>query len=213
MSEASAAIERSKRRRWAAPGSAHDRFVAFARIALPAAVGVITVAMVAAPLQVRQEMSFVLDKKKVAVTENRMQVERATYRGEDAQGRAFLLSAGSAVQHSATEPVVRLNDLSAQLQLKDGPASVSAQNGQYNMDSDKVVVPGPLQFRASNGYQLDTNGATVDLRNRQMTSDNGVSGHTPQGSFTAARMRADLEDHSVRLEGGARLRILPRRPK
>jgi lipopolysaccharide export system protein LptC len=31
----------------------------------------------------------------------------------------------------------------------------------------------------------------------------------PQGNFSANKMRADLENRSVRLEGNARLRIVP----
>jgi lipopolysaccharide export system protein LptC len=204
---------RSQRQRWAAPGSGHDRFVAVARIALPVAVVAIALALVFAPLGVRQEMSFVLDKKKVEVAKERMRVETATYRGEDDRGRPFVVAAGSAVQKSSTEPVVHINQLSAKLQLSDGPAQVHADRADYHLDNDQVAVAGPIRFQAADGYQLDTSNTVVDLKNRTMASTGGVSGSVPQGIFSANHLHADLDAHSVRLDGNARLRIMPRRAR
>jgi lipopolysaccharide export system protein LptC len=49
----------------------------------------------------------------------------------------------------------------------------------------------------------------VNLRTRTVKSDGGVSGTTPQGSFRADSMTADLEDRTVSLDGNAHLRIVP----
>lgn len=204
---------RSKRRHWAAPGSAHDRFVAVARVVLPIAVGLIAAALIFAPLSVRQEMSFVLDKKKVAVAKERMRLESATYRGQDAKGRPFTLQAGSAIQKSSTEPLVHISELAGQIQLADGPAQVQADRADYDMDGDKVAVAGPIHVQAQDGYRLDTSNTVLDLKTRTMSSTGGVTGSTPQGTFSANHLHADLEAHTVRLDGNARLRIVPRRTR
>lgn len=201
---------RTERRRWAAPGSAHDRVIATLQLALPVAIGVLAAFLVMAPLTMGGDVSFLLDKNKVDVAKERMKIQSAQYRGSDAQGRPFVIRAGSAVQRSSAEPVVRIDQLQAGMQMPDGPAEVRAPGGRYDLVSEKVDVDGPIRFRAANGYTLDTSGATLDLKTRRMQSGDGVTGTVPQGRFSANRMRADLESRTVTLDGNARLRVVPR---
>ena len=74
---------RSPRQVWAAPGSRHDRVVGLARIGLPTAIGVLTAFLVMAPLTAGGDVSFVLDKNKVEVAQERMKLQAAQYRGQD----------------------------------------------------------------------------------------------------------------------------------
>jgi lipopolysaccharide export system protein LptC len=204
---------RTARQRRAAPGSAHDRIVATANWVLPLAIGILAAFLVMAPLTMGGDASFVLDKNKVEVAQERMKIQAARYRGADAKGQPFALTAGSAVQKSSAEPVVRLNDLAAALRLSDGPARLTAPSGRYDMDSEQVNVDGPIALRGPNNYTLDTQDATVDLKTRRLQSAGDVSGTVRQGTFRADRLRADLESRTVVLEGNARLRIVPRGTK
>ncbi|WP_236701582.1 MULTISPECIES: LPS export ABC transporter periplasmic protein LptC [unclassified Sphingomonas] len=204
---------RSPRQVWAAPGSRHDRVVGLARLGLPTAIGVLTAFLVMAPLTAGGDVSFVLDKNKVEVAQERMKLQAAQYRGQDSKGQAFTLDARSAIQKSSAEPIVQLNTLSAQLQLADGPANIKANSGRYDMDTEKVQLNGPLNVTAPNGYDLKTTNATLDMRARTMDSGSAVTGTVPQGVFSANKLHADLEARTVRLDGNARLRIVPRGPK
>lgn len=205
--------ERSRRKRWARPGSSHDRIVRTLLAILPAGIGVLGAFLVTAPLFMGGDMSFVLDKNKVDVASERLRIQAARYRGADGKGQPFVLQAGSAVQKSSAEPVVELNDLSAAIRLSDGPARVEAQRGRYDMDSEQVAVDGPIQFRTSDGYRLDTRDSTIDLKSRQLTGTGAVSGSTPLGNFSGDRMTADLDKRTVKIDGNARLRIDPKRAK
>ncbi|MGW8134830.1 LPS export ABC transporter periplasmic protein LptC [Sphingomonas zeae] len=200
---------RTRRQIWAAPGSRHDRFVTVARWMLPSAIGVLTAFLVMAPIYASNEVSFVLDKKKVEVAKERLKIQAAQYRGVDDKGQPFSLDAGSAIQRSSAEPVVQLNKLSAAIRLSDGPATVSANSGRYDMRTEQVQLDGPLDFKSAGGYDLQTRDATIDLQQRTLVSGGAVTGRVPQGNFSANKMRADLENRSVRLEGNARLRIVP----
>jgi lipopolysaccharide export system protein LptC len=210
MSDVAARL-RSQKRGWAHPGSGHDRFVRLGLIVLPMGIGVLGAFLVVAPMLMGGDVSFVLDKNKVEVAKERLRLEAAEYRGDDAKGRPFHLHAGSAVQRSSAEPVVQLNDLSAEIRLDDGPASIRAESGHYDMSTQKVAVDGPLKFQTSDGYVLNTHDATVDLKTRRLESGGAVTGNTPTGVFSANKLTADLESRTVSLEGRARLRILPRR--
>jgi lipopolysaccharide export system protein LptC len=209
MPDAAGAEERTARERWARPGSRHDRVVGLLRVGLPVAIGVLAAFLVMAPLTSAGDVSFVLDKNKVDVASERLKIQAARYRGEDARGRPFTLDAGQAVQKSSAEPVVQIQRLAAGIELSDGPARLEAPRGRYDMDAQAVAVDGPIAFRAANGYRLDTRDATVDLKARTMKSGGPVTGTVPQGRFSADRMSADLESRTVRLDGRARLHYVP----
>jgi lipopolysaccharide export system protein LptC len=202
---------RSQKRSWAHPGSSHDRLVRTALFVLPISIGVLGAFLVMAPLLMGGDVSFVLDKNKVDLASERLLVNAAEYRGQDQRGRPFHLHAGSAVQQSSAEPIVRLNDLAAEIRLEDGPASLKADRGQYDINTQRVAVNGPIRFEAADGYTLNTNDATIDLKSRQLQSGGRVSGNTPTGVFSADRLNADLEQRTVSLKGNARLRIVPGR--
>ena len=209
MSEVAARLQ-SQKRSWAHPGSSHDRIVRLGLVVLPAGIGVLGAFLVVAPLFMGGDVSFVLDKNQVDIASERLRIEAADYRGRDAKGRPFRLHAGSAVQKSSAEPIVQLKDLSAQITLPEGPASLKADSGRYLMEREQVDVDGPIHFETSDGYTLQTHDATVDLRTRTMESDGGVSGRTPMGVFSGDKLTADLEKRTVSLDGNARLRIYPR---
>lgn len=204
---------RSTRQIWAAPGSNHDRLIGVLRWALPASIGVLFAFLVMAPLTGGGDVSFLLDKNKVDVARERLKIQRAQYRGEDAKGQPFRLTADSAIQRSSAEPIVELNRLAANVQLSDGPARVRADSGRYDMDTQRVKLDGPLDFTAADGYDLKTRDATVDLKQRTIESGSAVTGSVPQGTFSANRLRADMEARTVTLDGDARLRIVPARTK
>ena len=194
---------------FATPGGSHDRLIAFLSKALPAAIGVIAAIMVLSPLSPRGEIGFLLDRNEVAITDERMAVDSAMYRGKDSQGRAFRVLAGSAAQVSSDMPVVELDDLQAQLSLADGPARIAAPNGSYNYRTEEIAVEGPVVFSAADGYRMETQNVRIDLDAQTAIGSDGVAGVVPTGSFSADSIRADLRGRNVVLEGNARLRMVP----
>ena len=204
---AQADLIRDRRRAYAAPGGFHDRMVHVLARALPAMVGMIVAIMMITPLFPRNEVSFLLDRNKVAITTDRLKVSNATYRGEDNRGRAFTVTAGQAVQHSARVPIVSMRDFVAELQLNEGKARVLAPTGDYHIDQDRMVAAGPVNFQAKDGSRMVTSGVAIDLKNRRAFGEGGVSGSVPTGTFSADRISADLASRSVSLDGHARLHM------
>ena len=180
------------------------------RILLPSAIGGLVAILAVTPLTMGRDISFVLAKDRVEVAKERMRVADAIYRGEDSKGQPFRIRAGSAVQTKSSDPVVRMADLSAEIQLADGPATIGAKTGRYDMNSEKVYVDGPVRFQTRDGYQLDTRDVAVDLKTRQVASGGAVDGKMPLGNFSADRMTADLASRVVVLDGRARLHIVQR---
>ena len=202
---------RQRRRKFARPGGFHDRLVGFLAKALPAGIGVVAAVMIISPLSPRGEISFLLDRNKVAVTQDRVAVDDAMYRGQDNRGRDFRVSAGSAVQRSASNPVVEMDELTARMQMNDGPATLRAPEGAYNYRSEDVMVDGPVRFTAADGYSMVTRNVDIDMQRRRVVGSGGVSGTVPSGTFRANQLVADLEARTITLQGNARMRMTPGR--
>lgn len=198
---------RSRRQLFATPGSSHDRMVRLLGIILPSAIGVLVAFLALAPLLRNTEVSFLLDKNQVDIARERMRVTQALYRGQDSEGRPFSLQAGSAVQKTSRNPVVEMSDLAARILLTEGPGVLEAGQGTYNMDSEQVSIIGPVQFSSANGYRMVTRDVDIDLPKRSMVSRGEVTGRLPAGTFRADRLKADLANRTVTLEGRARLRM------
>ena len=200
--------EREVKQRWAVPGSSHDRIVRFAKVALPSAVGVVIDFLAMAPLDKSGDVSFILDKNQVENAPERMRVEQARYVGQDNNGQKFLIVADRALQRTSEQPIVDIWGMLARFGLAQGPVTVAANQGQYNLDEQKVTVQGPVRVAGPDGVQLLTRDVTVDLKHNVMTSDGGVAGRMELGQFEASRLRANLNDRTVVLDGGARLKIV-----
>lgn len=200
---------RSKRQHFAAPGGSHDKLVAFLARALPMGVGVVAALMIITPLSPRGEVSFLLDRTQVAVIDERLSVDNAMYRGRDDAGRPFSITAGEAVQRSSVEGKVRMQNLLAQILLDDGPARLSADGGIYDINEEVFAVGGDLVVRTADGYSMRARGVEFDLETRTMRGTGGVEGAVPAGTFSANSMRGDLDARTIRLQGNARLRMVP----
>ena len=195
--------ERTARQVWARPGGSHDWFVRGSKIVLPVGIGALLAYLLFAPLaNTDGDVSFVLAKDTVALANERLRVTKALYRGEDSKGRPFQISAGSAVQKTSREPIIRVSNIAAQMQMEEGPATMSASNANYNMDSEVISVIGPVTFRTTDGYKLDMTNVAINMKTRTVSSASGVGGAVPQGNFSSGQMAANVKTRQVTMTGG-----------
>jgi len=194
--------------RWAEPGSGHDRLVRWAKVALPSAVGALIAILALAPLGKHSDVSFILDKKKVENAPEQLRVEAARYSGTDNKGQQFTIVANRAIQRSSKVPLVDIRGMFARLNLDKGPLLIAANQGRYNIDSQKVAIDGPVKVAGPDGYRLATRDVTVDLKQRQLASAGPVAGQMRLGNFQAGQLHANLGERTVVLDGGARLKIV-----
>ncbi|KHS42047.1 LPS export ABC transporter periplasmic protein LptC [Novosphingobium subterraneum] len=202
---------RTQRRSFAAPGGFHDRLVHFLARGLPALVGALLAVMIITPLSPRGEISFLLDRRKVAMVNERMQVSSAMYRGQDDDGRNFSITAGSAVQRTKAQPMIELDQLTARIMLDNGPALLTASRGNYDFGKEIVDIAGPINVQTSDGYRMTATNVDIDLGSKTLKSRGPVEGRIPAGTFSADRISANLNERTVALEGNARLRMVPGR--
>lgn len=198
-----AETERTSRQIWARPGGQHDFVMRWLRRILPVGIGALLAVLVFAPLaKATGDISFVLAKDSVDMAKERMRVIAATYRGQDSKGRAFVLTAGSAIQASSREPVVNITNIAARIDMAEGPASVVAQKAVYDMEKEVIAVAGPVTFQTADGYRLDMNNVSIGLNTRQVTGSGSMAGQLPQGSVSGGAVQADLDKRQVAIGGG-----------
>ena len=207
MSEA-AIRQHDVKRHWAEPGSRHDQLVRYAKIGLPIVAVAFLLILAIAPFDQRGDVSFILDKKGVDKAAERMRIETARYSGEDNKGNRFEITAQRAIQQRSDQPIVNIEGMMAQLSLARGPVTIAANQGRYDLDTHLVDVVGPVRVVGPDGYRLETRDVTVDLRQRTMTSHGPASGAMRLGQFQAGQLSADLDERTVVLGGGARLKIV-----
>lgn len=169
---------------------------------LPAVIGVLLALLAFSPFTGNSELSFLLDKDEVNVAKERMKVSEATYRGEDNKGRAFSLRAGSAVQKSAMEPLIRLKDLQAQIGLDEGPASVIAANGLYDLAAQTISVTGPMTLKSADGYSVVANDVALGLKDQIVRGTGQLNVSSPKGySATASDASFSLQEQIMTTPG------------
>jgi lipopolysaccharide export system protein LptC len=207
MSEA-AVRKHEAQRHWAEPGSRHDALVRYAKLGLPVIAVAFLLLLAIAPFDKRGDVSFILDKKEVDKAAERMRIETARYSGEDDKGNKFEITANKAIQQRSDEPIVNIEGMMARLGLAQGPLVMAANQGRYDLDSQKVNVIGPVRVVGADGYRLETRDVTVDLKQRTMQSHGPASGAIRLGRFEAGNLSADLGERKVVLDGGVRLKIV-----
>jgi lipopolysaccharide export system protein LptC len=204
-----ARLEARRRRRWALPGSPWDRFAKLMRFVLPLAAAAILIAGLTWPLLQEREFSFILSKDEVDMAGDRMRLGAAVYRGQDDEGRPFVIRAGRGLQQSSADPRVVLTDLEAELQMREGLAEVIAPRGVYDLEDETLFVDGPVVVRRADGYRLSTFDVMVDVPARTVIGEGRVEGSHPLGSFAGDQLTARLDERTVVLEGNTHMRIDP----
>lgn len=206
MSEA-AHRKQERKRHWAEPGSRHDAVIKGTKYGLPAVIVGLVLMLAIAPFERRGDVGFILDKNKVDEAKERMRVEQARYVGEDNKGQKFEIVADRAVQQSSNVPVVMIEGVRARLNLTRGPLSIAALKGRYDLEGEQIDVDGPVRVVGPDGYRLATRDVQVDLDKRTMQSRGPVNGAMTLGQFQAGQLSADLDERTVRLDRGVRLKI------
>lgn len=195
------------KRHWAEPGGRHDAVIRAIKFGLPVVIVLLIILLSIAPFDRRGDVSFILDKNKVDEAKERMRVEQARYIGEDNKGQKFEIVADRAVQQSSNVPVVMIEGVRARLNLARGPLNIVALKGRYDLEGERVDVDGPVRVVGPDGYQLATRDVQVDLDKRTMQSSGPVNGAMTLGKFEAGQLSADLDERTVRLDRGVRLKI------
>lgn len=114
-------------------------------------------------------------------------LEAPMFRGQDAEGRTFLIGAQGAVRDPATGNF-RLNGPALRLNLGGTKVTeLTADAGTWQVNDERVVIgPNVKISDGGSGWTLVTPEAVVDTETGIVTGDKGIQGSGPLGSISAS---------------------------
>ncbi len=190
-----------------------DRFIIAMRLILPVCALVLGALTVLWPFINETEVSFTLSREEVAKTSSVVHMTNLRYVGTDAGNRLFRVEASAGQQEDANAPKIRLSDIRAQMELQpDLPAFVHARTGIYRMKESTLELIGGVSVRSASGYELEMDGAEVDLKAHTAKGTGKVRGASELGQLEAGSMEVLIDTHEGVFEDGVRLHLVPRRP-
>jgi lipopolysaccharide export system protein LptC len=191
-------------------GLIYDRYVLSMRIFLT----VLALALVAAlglwPAFNDEEVSFTLSYEDVAASDDQIRMVNPRYVGKDAFGRVFTITAASGLQDTPDDPRIRLEKISASLDLKDNvKVLATSRSGTYFVDQSYLELGGDVVLETTDGYRFTGGTARFDLSKHTASSEQEISGYGPLGRFRAGRFEIQVDEKSMIFEGGIRMQLDP----
>jgi lipopolysaccharide export system protein LptC len=184
----------------------HSRLVRTLRIAVPAVVAVIAVAVFLItyfnPLRMLSKLP--IDIGDLVVSGTKITMEKPHLSGFTRDSRAYELSADTAAQDLTKPDIVELHNIHAKVQMQDNSMlRLSARDGTYNSKADTLRLNHDIQLNSSTGYTGELSEATVDIRQGHVVSGHPVHVQLLQGTLDANLLEIVHSGEVVRFDGGA----------
>ncbi|MBX6327046.1 MAG: LPS export ABC transporter periplasmic protein LptC [Pseudolabrys sp.] len=189
----------------------HSRLVRALRVALPAALAFIAVAVVLVsyfnPLRMFGRLPVDIGNLVVAGTKITMEQPRLSGFTRDA--RAYELSAEAAAQDMTKPDLIELNKIQARVELQDkSTVEMSALSGVYDSKAEILKLDKDILLRSSAGYEGRLSEATIDIRKGHVVSEHPVELKLLQGTLDARRLEIRDSGDLIRFDGGVRLVLM-----
>lgn len=193
-------------------GDAHrtSRLVRTLRWALPAGVIGSILAVVLWPyVQTVTDMPvrIAVDQAQRAAAEA-LSMRNPSYTGTTGSDVPYAVRADSATLEPGDPERVRLHGIRAE--LNDERAwQLSAVGAVFNTDTREIALDGGITLHSTDGYDLNTQSAAVDLRNGRVSGEQRVDGRGPGGTVAADRFEVDDSGERMEFEGRVRVVLQP----
>jgi len=194
----------------------HSRLVRLMRRAIPAALIVVLVGVVAnayfKPLQILAKLPV----DRVVLSGSKINMEAPHIAGFTRDNRPYDLTARTAAQDLTNPGVLELSDVLAHVALQDhSRMELRAKNGIYDTKSDLMELKTNIVITTSTGYIVHLDEAKIDNKAGRIVSDRPVAVTMTNGTIDARglevveggdviRFTNGVESHFVPQSGGAK---------
>jgi len=188
-------------------------FVKFMKGALPLAALALGGVVLVYALQPRDAGRMAMTFERMGRVEGDLAMIKPRLSGIDDDGLPFVLTAARAIQEARGSNRVRLEDVAADISLKDGTAlHVTALKGVVDTKTHVLQVSGGMHLISKTGYDARTESAVADLRAGSMHGENGIQAQGTFGSITAQRFVLDRQSRQLRFSGDVHMVIDANKP-
>jgi lipopolysaccharide export system protein LptC len=191
----------------------YSLFVKFMKGALPLAALALGGVVLVYALQPRDSGRMAMTFERLGRVEGDLAMIKPRLSGIDDDGLPFVLTAARAIQEARGSNRVRLEDVAADISLKDGTAlHVTAVRGVVDTKTHVLQVSGGMHLISKTGYDARTESAVADLRAGSMHGENGIQAQGTFGSITARRFVLDRQSRQLRFSGDVHMLIDANKP-
>jgi lipopolysaccharide export system protein LptC len=183
----------------------YSTFVKVMKGALPMAALGLAVAVLVYALQPRDRNQMALTFERMGKIENDLAMVMPKLTGVNDEGLPFVVTAASAVQESRGSDIVRLEDVAADITLREGMVHVEAAHGTVDTRQHLLDVSGGIRLTSDAGYNARTPAAKADLKAGTVRGENGIEATGAFGRITADRFTMNRATRQLRFTGNVRM--------
>jgi len=187
-------------------GKFYTRFIKSMRLFLPlAALGLVVVVM--AWPQMDNKIATIEASNETLIPDTALvenELIKPRFESLDSNENPYVVTASKATQNQQKPDLVMLDDLKANVILKDGATlDVEALSGSYEQKEEKLFLETDVVLTHGQGYELKTNDLRIDLKQGAALSDRDVQITGAQFRINAAGMNGQLNDEVLIFNGPA----------
>ena len=191
----------------------HSRLVVSLKILFPSLAAVLIGLVIVWPqLNAQQEEQISLlasDIKDMAVPDDQAMVNPRFF-SVDEKGEPFNLVAKKAFELPGETRRVRLNDIKADLLRMDNRwFALDSDVGVYSQKDDTMELSGQVYLYTETGEEIETTGAVVNMKTRDISGREKVFVRMPAGSAEADGFSVSQKGTVIRLTGKTRAVFYP----
>ncbi|MBI1683260.1 LPS export ABC transporter periplasmic protein LptC [Caulobacter hibisci] len=187
-------------RRW----RRRSRLVRAARLALPVAV----VALLGSAIGQVVWRTMTAAERGPEKPQSQIRMLNPRFYGQSNDGRAFLITARSAVRDDADLKRVLLDDPTMTLGIDEPkPSRVTSKSGVYREDNLKLVLRGDVRMDDGGGYRFASDEAFVDTKTGVITGESVLQGEGPTGQVKSNAYSVYDKGDRIVFRGGVRTRL------
>ncbi len=196
----------------------HSRIVAVLKLGLPlVALGLLS-ALFLVQTDDRLGGNVIFSPGDVDALGSGLRISNPTFTGTTKGEDKFRFTAALVVPDAAPPNRAAITKLAGTLDLHNGATvTVDAANGDLDIPTERLDLSGEVVIRTSDGYRIDTDKATLDLKAGAFVAGDKVVSTGPLGTITSGSLHvtpaaATGEARRFSFGGGVRLVYTPPKP-
>jgi len=193
----------------------HSIMVRVLRVALPAAVVLVTLAVVLVtyfnPLRMLGKLP--IDVGNLVISGTKITMEQPRMAGFTPDARAYELSADAAAQDLTKPDIIELKKIHAKIEMQDkSSVEMTALTGLYDSKGETLKLDQDILLTSSTGYEGRLSEASIDIRTGHVVSKHPVQLKLLQGTLDAKGLEIVNSGDLIRFDGGVKMILMLNQP-
>jgi lipopolysaccharide export system protein LptC len=193
----------------------HSIMVRVLRVALPAAVVLVTLAVVLVtyftPLRMLGKLP--IDVGNLVISGTKITMEQPRMAGFTRDARAYELSADAAAQDLTKPDIIELKKIHAKIEMQDkSSVEMTALSGLYDSKGETLKLDQDILLTSSTGYEGRLSEASIDIRTGHVVSKHPVQLKLLQGTLDAKGLEIVNSGDLIRFDGGVKMILMLNQP-